>query len=148
MSAGRFFPHPSAAAVFLALVLYPTVALLASRSKSSTFDEPIHLPPGYLSLTLGDQQSIVFTTDDLPRFTAHFPYFPGGLTLERIEEWGTSLIGSPETVAKKAQALIEVARPDSLIGIFGFGGLSHAQVIRSLELFATRVIPALADVGT
>ncbi|MEK7878756.1 MAG: LLM class flavin-dependent oxidoreductase [candidate division NC10 bacterium] len=85
------------------------------------------------------------TTDDLPRFTTHFPYFPGGLTLERVEEWGTSLIGSPETVAKKARALIEVARPDSLVGIFSFGDLSHAQVVRSLELFATRVIPALAD---
>ena len=84
------------------------------------------------------------TTDDLPRFTKRFPYFPGGLTLERIEEWGTGLIGSPETVVKKARVMIESARPDSLVGMFSFGGLSHAQVTHSIELFATRVMPFIA----
>jgi alkanesulfonate monooxygenase SsuD/methylene tetrahydromethanopterin reductase-like flavin-dependent oxidoreductase (luciferase family) len=83
------------------------------------------------------------TTDDLPRFTKRFAYFPGGLTLERINEWGTSLIGSPETVIEKARGMIDAARPDSLIGLFSFGGLSHAQVTRSMELFATRVMPSL-----
>jgi alkanesulfonate monooxygenase SsuD/methylene tetrahydromethanopterin reductase-like flavin-dependent oxidoreductase (luciferase family) len=82
--------------------------------------------------------------EDLPRFTERFAYFPGGLTLERLDEWGTSLIGSPETVAKKARQMIETARPDSLVGMFSFGGLSHAQVTRSIELFATRVMPRLA----
>ena len=33
-----------------------------------------------------------------------FPIFPGGLTVKRLDEWGTSLIGSPETVIKKARA--------------------------------------------
>ena len=84
------------------------------------------------------------TTDDLPRFTERYPYFPGGLTLERIDEWGTSLIGSPETVTRKARTMIEMARPDCLVGMFSFGGLSHAQVTRSIELFATRVMPKLA----
>ena len=85
------------------------------------------------------------TADDLPRFTAHFPYFQGGLTLERMEEWETSLIGCPETVTGKARAMIEKARPDSLVGLFSFGGLSHSQVTRSMKLFATKVIPALAE---
>ncbi|HXG51700.1 MAG TPA: LLM class flavin-dependent oxidoreductase [candidate division Zixibacteria bacterium] len=80
---------------------------------------------------------------DLPRFTERFPYYPGGLTAARLDEWGVSLIGSPKTVAEKARAMIETARPDSLVGIFSFGGLGHAQVIRSLELFATRVMPLL-----
>jgi len=84
------------------------------------------------------------TTDDLPRFTERFAYFPGGLTLKRTDEWGVSLIGSPETVARKARAMIETARPDSLVGMFSFGGLSHAQVTRSIELFAMRVMPLLA----
>ena len=84
------------------------------------------------------------TTDDLPRFTERFAYFPGGLTLKRLDEWGTSLIGSPETVVKKAREIIETAQPDSLVGMFSFGGLSHAQVTRSIELFGTRVMPHLA----
>ncbi|MDO8700227.1 MAG: hypothetical protein Q7J56_00935 [Deltaproteobacteria bacterium] len=38
---------------------------------------------------------------------------------------------------------IEMAKPDSLVGMFSFGGLSHEQVIRSIELFATKVMPGL-----
>jgi alkanesulfonate monooxygenase SsuD/methylene tetrahydromethanopterin reductase-like flavin-dependent oxidoreductase (luciferase family) len=83
------------------------------------------------------------SSDDLPKFTERFPYFPGGLTVKRLDEWGTSLIGSPQTVIAKARAMIETAKPDSLVGMFSFGGLSHDQVTRSIELFATRVRPAL-----
>ena len=83
------------------------------------------------------------TTDDLPRFTERFAYFPGGLTLKRLDEWGTSLIGCPETVVKKAREIIATARPDCLVGMFSFGGLSHAQVTRSIELFAAHVMPRL-----
>jgi alkanesulfonate monooxygenase SsuD/methylene tetrahydromethanopterin reductase-like flavin-dependent oxidoreductase (luciferase family) len=81
--------------------------------------------------------------EDLPRFTERFAYFPGGLNVKRLDEWGTSLIGSPETVTKKACQMIETARPDCLVGMFSFGGLTHEQVMRSIELFATKVMPAL-----
>jgi alkanesulfonate monooxygenase SsuD/methylene tetrahydromethanopterin reductase-like flavin-dependent oxidoreductase (luciferase family) len=80
---------------------------------------------------------------DLPKFTARFAYFPGGLTVSRLDEWGTSLIGSPETVIKKARWMMETAKPDCLVGMFSFGGLSHERVMRSVELFATKVMPAL-----
>jgi alkanesulfonate monooxygenase SsuD/methylene tetrahydromethanopterin reductase-like flavin-dependent oxidoreductase (luciferase family) len=83
------------------------------------------------------------TPDDLPKFTERFAYFPGGLSLKRLDEWGTSLIGSPATVIKKAREMIETARPDCLVGMFSFGGLKHEQVMRSIELFATKVMPAL-----
>ena len=83
------------------------------------------------------------SNDDLPRFTERFPYFPGGLTVQRLDDWGTSLIGSPETVTKKARAMIETAQPDCLVGMFSFGGLSHDQVMHSIELFGTKVMPAL-----
>src|SRR3990172_1500104 len=39
--------------------------------------------------------------------------------------------------------MIETVKPDSLVGMFSVGGLSHEQVMRSIELFATRVMPAL-----
>jgi alkanesulfonate monooxygenase SsuD/methylene tetrahydromethanopterin reductase-like flavin-dependent oxidoreductase (luciferase family) len=83
------------------------------------------------------------SSDALPKFTERFPYFPGGLNVERLDEWGTSLIGSPDTVIKKARVMIETARPDTLVGMFSFGGLHHEQVMHSIELFATKVIPAL-----
>src|SRR5581483_6800407 len=52
--------------------------------------------------------------DDLPRFTSRFAYFPGGLTRERMVDWGTSLIGSPET--DTAGARDDRARPARLPG--------------------------------
>jgi len=83
--------------------------------------------------------------DDLRRFTERFTYFPGGLSAEKLDVWGTSLIGSPATVARKAREMIDAAKPDSLVGMFSFGGLSHEQVSKSMERFATQVIPALAQ---
>ena len=80
---------------------------------------------------------------DLTRFTERYAYYPGGLTIKRLDEWGTSLIGSPETVIKKARMMIATARPDSLVGMFQFGGLKHEQVMHSIELFGTKVMPAL-----
>lgn len=80
---------------------------------------------------------------DLTRFTERYAYYPGGLTIKRLDEWGTSLIGSPETVIKKARAMLTTAKPDSLVGMFQFGGLKHEQVMHSLELFGTKVMPAL-----
>jgi alkanesulfonate monooxygenase SsuD/methylene tetrahydromethanopterin reductase-like flavin-dependent oxidoreductase (luciferase family) len=83
------------------------------------------------------------SADDLPRLTERYPYYPGGLTVDRLDEWATSLIGSPDTVIKKARAVLATAKPDSLVGMFSFGGLKHEQVMHSLELFGTKVIPAL-----
>ncbi|MGH7870815.1 MAG: LLM class flavin-dependent oxidoreductase, partial [Candidatus Binatia bacterium] len=73
--------------------------------------------------------------ESLPKYTERYAYFPGGLTLEKMNEWGTSLIGSPETVLKQARSMIETAKPDSLVGMFSFGGLKHEQVMHSIELF-------------
>ncbi len=84
------------------------------------------------------------STDELPRFTSRFAYFPGGLTVEHLDDWGVSLVGSPEPVARKARDILERAKPDALIGMFQFGGLRHDQVMRSIELFASLVMPALA----
>ena len=54
-----------------------------------------------------------------------------------------TLVGSPETIANRASEMLERAQPDALIGMFSFGGLTHQQVTHSIELFASRVIPAL-----
>jgi alkanesulfonate monooxygenase SsuD/methylene tetrahydromethanopterin reductase-like flavin-dependent oxidoreductase (luciferase family) len=81
--------------------------------------------------------------ESLPKFTERYPYFPGGLTIQKMNEWGTSLIGSPQTVIEKAREMIAITRPDTLVGMFSFGGLQHQQIMRSIELFGTQVVPAL-----
>jgi alkanesulfonate monooxygenase SsuD/methylene tetrahydromethanopterin reductase-like flavin-dependent oxidoreductase (luciferase family) len=85
------------------------------------------------------------TLDDLPRFTARYPQFQGGLTRESVVNLGLAFIGSPQTVAKQAAAFVHAAGPDSLVGMFGFGELNHDQVVRSMQLFSGAVLPALVD---
>jgi alkanesulfonate monooxygenase SsuD/methylene tetrahydromethanopterin reductase-like flavin-dependent oxidoreductase (luciferase family) len=87
------------------------------------------------------------SADDLPAFTKRFAYFDGGLTRDNLAEWGVSLVGSPETVIRGARRIMEEAGPDSLVGLFAFGGLSHDKVMRSIRLFASEVMPALATEG-
>jgi alkanesulfonate monooxygenase SsuD/methylene tetrahydromethanopterin reductase-like flavin-dependent oxidoreductase (luciferase family) len=49
------------------------------------------------------------------------------------------LIGSPDEVAEKVAGL-EAIGVDTLLLVSSFGGLTHAQVCRSLELFAGAAI--------
>jgi alkanesulfonate monooxygenase SsuD/methylene tetrahydromethanopterin reductase-like flavin-dependent oxidoreductase (luciferase family) len=82
---------------------------------------------------------------DLSRFTSRFAYYDGGLTEERLTEWGVSLVGSPQTVRRGVRRIVEEAAPDSLVGLFAFGNLRHEQVLRSIQLFADEVMPSLAN---
>ena len=55
----------------------------------------------------------------------------GGYTYDELDALGGMVIGSPVEVAAKVDTLLLVA---------SFGNLSHAQVCRSLELFAEAAI--------
>ena len=63
----------------------------------------------------------------------------GGRTYDELAAIGGMLIGSPGEVAEKVAAL-EAIGVDTLLLVCSFGGLSHAQVSRSLELFAEAAI--------
>jgi alkanesulfonate monooxygenase SsuD/methylene tetrahydromethanopterin reductase-like flavin-dependent oxidoreductase (luciferase family) len=63
----------------------------------------------------------------------------GGRTYDELEAMGGMLIGSPDQVAAKVDALAAIG-VDTLLLVCSFGNLSHTQVCRSLELFARTVI--------
>jgi len=63
----------------------------------------------------------------------------GGQTYDELEALGGMLIGSPEQVAARVDAL-EAIGVDTLLLVSSFGNLSHVQVCRSLELFAQAAI--------
>jgi alkanesulfonate monooxygenase SsuD/methylene tetrahydromethanopterin reductase-like flavin-dependent oxidoreductase (luciferase family) len=63
----------------------------------------------------------------------------GGQTYDELDALGGMIIGGPEQVAAKVDAL-EAIGVDTLLLVCSFGNLSHAQVCRSLELFAQAVI--------
>jgi len=63
----------------------------------------------------------------------------GGRTYDELAAIGGMIIGSPEEVSAQVERL-EAIGVDTLLLVCSFGNLSHAQVCRSLELFARSVI--------
>jgi alkanesulfonate monooxygenase SsuD/methylene tetrahydromethanopterin reductase-like flavin-dependent oxidoreductase (luciferase family) len=58
---------------------------------------------------------------------------------------GALLVGSPDTVARKIVAQHELFGHDRFLGQMSVGPLPHEQAMRSLELFATEVAPAVRE---
>lgn len=56
---------------------------------------------------------------------------------------GLMAFGTPETVRARLQEYLDVTGSNYLAGVFAFGGLTEAQVMRSLHLFTTEVMPRL-----
>lgn len=69
-----------------------------------------------------------------------------GLSLEARIANGTALVGSPETVRKAVQAMVDETGINYFLGVFAFGNLPLDRVQRSMSLFAAEVIPAFATV--
>ena len=57
---------------------------------------------------------------------------------------GEALAGSPETVARVLREQLEESGANYLVCRFAFGDLSEAEMLQSMDLFASRVMPALA----
>ena len=55
------------------------------------------------------------------------------------------LIGSPATVTRKLRAIAGEGLFDTFFGEFNFGALAEADLMRSIRLFGTEVMPALRD---
>jgi len=64
--------------------------------------------------------------------------------------YGNGLVftGSPETVRREAQALIDATGINYLLCVFAFGSLSTDQVLGSIRLFAEAVMPALTPAAS
>jgi len=60
---------------------------------------------------------------------------------------GALLVGSPSTVRDKLLAFLDQAGPghNYLVGAFQWGDLTHAEAMQSLRLYATEIMPALAE---
>ncbi|HXG51432.1 MAG TPA: LLM class flavin-dependent oxidoreductase [candidate division Zixibacteria bacterium] len=60
---------------------------------------------------------------------------------------GQGVAGDPETVVAFLQSELELARANYVVGQFAFGDLTLGECLRSVELFARRVMPCLRDSG-
>ncbi|HYZ42799.1 MAG TPA: LLM class flavin-dependent oxidoreductase, partial [Stellaceae bacterium] len=67
------------------------------------------------------------------------------------EEWdplqshGHAIAGTPSQVRDYIAAQAEAAGATYFVCDFAFGSISHAEVMRSVELFAQEVMPVFAD---
>jgi alkanesulfonate monooxygenase SsuD/methylene tetrahydromethanopterin reductase-like flavin-dependent oxidoreductase (luciferase family) len=53
------------------------------------------------------------------------------------------MTGSPETVRDKVQQFIDETGADYLCGTFAFGNLTTDQILRSMRLFSSEVMPKI-----
>jgi hypothetical protein len=52
-------------------------------------------------------------------------------------------IGSPEDVAEKIVSFHQLFRPERYLAHISIGAVSHADVMRAIELFGTQVAPLI-----
>ena len=113
--------------------------------------EPLHGNIRHVVVADDDATAERLARGALERFFASFnfiwlrdagkEYWPGdvGAFLEQ----GYALAGSPPTVARQVREVGERAGGNYFLGVFAFGDLDPAASLRSLDLFAREVIPAL-----
>jgi alkanesulfonate monooxygenase SsuD/methylene tetrahydromethanopterin reductase-like flavin-dependent oxidoreductase (luciferase family) len=91
----------------------------------------IVLPPGYMSPS--SMRGLLM---------AGMKPFPE-LTYEELISEGYALVGSPETVSARLRELRDELGFGQLIGLFSIGPITHEQTVRSMELFASQVMPSM-----
>src|SRR6516162_6442107 len=64
---------------------------------------------------------------------------------DQIKDGGRGIAGSPATVTRMIKAQMEEAGTNYFVGQFAFGDLTLAEVLRTVDLFAREVMPALTD---
>ncbi|MCH8025774.1 MAG: LLM class flavin-dependent oxidoreductase [Chloroflexi bacterium] len=66
-------------------------------------------------------------------------------TPQEMMERGMLLVGTPDTVSRQMEALLEQTPVRWLFAWTYIGLMPHDKIMRSLELFATKVLPRFAD---
>ena len=98
-----------------------------------------------------DYEAIAEAREPFDVWSQHISYLSGrfsnrphdSLALERRMANGTALIGSPATIRENIREMVEETGINYFLGVFNFGNLAQAKVLRSVELFAAEVMPAL-----
>jgi alkanesulfonate monooxygenase SsuD/methylene tetrahydromethanopterin reductase-like flavin-dependent oxidoreductase (luciferase family) len=67
------------------------------------------------------------------------------MSYEELQEAHNIIVGSPETVIKKLRYVKKDLKPGYILIYGNEGNMRHDDVMRSIELFGTKVIPALKE---
>jgi alkanesulfonate monooxygenase SsuD/methylene tetrahydromethanopterin reductase-like flavin-dependent oxidoreductase (luciferase family) len=69
------------------------------------------------------------------------------LTYEELLSEGYAVVGTPETVTARLRELHEELGFGQMVALFSIGDITHEETTRSMELFATEVMPVLRPLG-
>ena len=67
---------------------------------------------------------------------------------DQIKDGGRGIAGSPATVTRMIRSQMEEAGTNYFVGQFAFGDLTSTEVLRTIDLFAREVMPALGRDGS
>jgi len=70
------------------------------------------------------------------------------LSYEELLAGGYVIVGGPQTVAARLRELYGELGFGQVIGLFALGGMTHEQVVGSMERFAAEVMPELRALGS
>jgi alkanesulfonate monooxygenase SsuD/methylene tetrahydromethanopterin reductase-like flavin-dependent oxidoreductase (luciferase family) len=79
----------------------------------------------------------------LAHLSGRMPTHPRAPEFDQMMNIGQAIAGTPETVQRFLQGQIDESAANYLVGQFGFGDLSLAESLRSVELFQKAVMPKL-----
>jgi alkanesulfonate monooxygenase SsuD/methylene tetrahydromethanopterin reductase-like flavin-dependent oxidoreductase (luciferase family) len=82
------------------------------------------------------------------RLKGTIPSHPRPAEFDTISAAGRAIAGSPETVTRWLRSRLAEAGANYLVGQLAFGDLPFADTMRSIELFAGRVMPELKKAAT
>ena len=75
------------------------------------------------------------------------PAHPRPAEFDGVIKTGQGIAGSPETVGAFLKNQLTISGATYIVGQFAFGDLSHAECLRSLNLFTQHVMPSLNPEG-
>jgi alkanesulfonate monooxygenase SsuD/methylene tetrahydromethanopterin reductase-like flavin-dependent oxidoreductase (luciferase family) len=139
------WPHKPHIAYSCVCYVAPTDAEALTRLKEAGAAYRGFLPP-----VKSDAELATVLEENARRFEARGE--PGAAEVARHlvdgdwqHERDLLLIGSPDTVAKKLQKIATEGVFDTFFGEFNYGNLPEEELMRSIRLFGTEVMPRLRD---
>jgi alkanesulfonate monooxygenase SsuD/methylene tetrahydromethanopterin reductase-like flavin-dependent oxidoreductase (luciferase family) len=79
----------------------------------------------------------------LPRLHGYKQMHPRPTDFDTLAARGQGFAGSPISVTRWLRAQLDETQTNYVVGQFAFGDLTPAEFMRSVELFAQHVMPAL-----
>ncbi len=114
--------------------------------------EPLISNTRHIYVAESDERALAEARGPFQLWSQHISYLSGrfadrpadSLALERRTANGTAIVGSPDTVRRQIEAMINETGINYFLGVFNFGDLPKERVFASMRLFAHEVAPSLA----